>query len=115
MRRQSRLPEPQDGHEGALLVETSRVEVQRWTEVQRTYRQHLETLSLTLHPFHIDDATAQTSTQVARRLHAEVEAMGSIGRLSSVPGLSCARIKVRKPLPALAALVDFWWAGVEQD
>jgi hypothetical protein len=23
--------------------------------------------------------------------------------------------KVRRQLPALAALVDFWWAGVDQD
>ena len=26
-------------------------------EVQHTYRQHLATLSLSLHPFHIDDTT----------------------------------------------------------
>jgi hypothetical protein len=43
MRRQSRAPEPHDDPEGTLLVEASRVEVQRWTAVQRRDQQHLET------------------------------------------------------------------------
>jgi hypothetical protein len=32
-----------------------------------------------------------------------------------VPARHDARPKVRKPLPALAALVDCWWQGVQQD
>ena len=94
--------------------ETSREEVQRWTAVQRTYRQHLETISLPLHPFTIDDATAQTSAQVACRLHAEVEALEALATRQQFAACPAARSKVRKPLPALAALVDFWWVGVEQ-
>jgi hypothetical protein len=31
------------------------------------------------------------------------------------PACDAARTKVRKQLPALAALGDFWWTGVEQD
>ena len=114
-RRQDRVLWPQDDQEDAMLVAASHAEVQRWAEVQRTYRQHLATLSLTLHPFNIDDATAQTSTQVAGRLHAEVEAMEALATRHQFPACHAARTKVRKPLPALAALVDFWWAGVEQD
>ena len=64
-RRQPRALQGQDDRADALQVETRRAEVTRWREVQRTTGQHLETLSLTLHPFHIDDATAQTSQQVA--------------------------------------------------
>jgi Family of unknown function (DUF6399)/IclR helix-turn-helix domain len=112
---EARLARRQDNREGALLVEARRDEVTRWTEVQRTYRQHLETLSLTLHPFSIDDATTQTSTQVAHRLHAEVEAMEALAARHQFPACHAARRKVRKQLPALAALVDFWWTGVEQD
>jgi hypothetical protein len=112
---QSLAPGHQDDQDDALLVAARCAAVQRWTEVQRTYRQHLETLSLTLHPFNIDDATAQTSTQVASRLHAEVDAMEVLAVRHQFPACHAARSKVRKQLPALAALVDFWWTGVEQD
>jgi Family of unknown function (DUF6399) len=112
---EARLARRQDNRENALLVEVQRGAVTCWTAVQRTYRQHLEALSLTLHPFSIDDATPQTSTQVARRLHAEVEAIEALAAHHQVPTCDAARRKVRKQLPALAALVDFWWAGVEQD
>lgn len=41
------LPQPApDGYEANTQVEVRRAEVQRWEEVQRIYRQHLETLSL---------------------------------------------------------------------
>ena len=114
-RRQTSAPGRQDNQEDVLLVAARRAEVTRWTEVQHTYRQHLETLSLTLHPFNIDESTVQTSTQVARRLHAEVEAIEALATRHQFPTCHTARTKVRKQLPALAALVDFWWTGVEQD
>jgi hypothetical protein len=114
-RRQGQGLWPQDDQEDALLVAARHAEVQRWAEVQRTYRQHLETLSFTLHPFNIDDVTAQTSTQVASRLHAEVEAIEAWAARHQFPACHTARTKVRKQLPALAALVDFWWQGVQSD
>ena len=39
----------------------------------------------------------------------------SVGGAPSVAGPSRPWQKVRKQLPGLAALVDFWWQGVEQD
>ena len=57
----------------------------------------------------------QTSTQVAQRLHAEVEAIEALAARHQFPACDAARTKVRKQLPALAALVDVWWTGVEQD
>jgi IclR helix-turn-helix domain len=114
-RRQSRAPEPQDDQDAVQLVTARRTDVQCWIEVQHTYRQHLETLSLTLHPFSIDDATAQTSAQVARRLQTEVTAIEALAARHQFPACHAAQTKVRKQLPALAALVDFWWAGVERD
>jgi Family of unknown function (DUF6399)/IclR helix-turn-helix domain len=97
------------------VVEVRQAEVQQWEEVQRTYRHHLETLSLTLHPFCIADSTPQTSAQVESRLHAAVEAIEALARRSQLPARPTAMKKVRKQLPALAALVDFWWQGVWQD
>jgi hypothetical protein len=89
--------------------------VQRWEEVQRTYRHHLETLSLTLHPFGIADSAPQTSAQVDSRLHAAVEAIAALAQRHQLPAHHDAINKVRKQLPALAALVDFWWQGVARD
>ena len=57
--------EPQVAHdapEAQALVEARQAEVQRWEEVQCTYRHHLETLSLTLHLFRLADSTPQTSS-----------------------------------------------------
>ena len=88
---------------------------EQWEAVQRTYRDHLETLSLTLHPFRIADSTPQTSDQVASRLYAEVEAIEALASRHQLPARPQAMPKVRKQIPALAALVDFWWQGVWQD
>jgi hypothetical protein len=96
-------------------IETRRAEVQRWEEVQRAYRHHLETLSLTLHPFGIADSAPQTSAQVDSRLHAEVEAIVALAQRHQLPAHHDAINKVRKQLSALAALVDFWWQGVARD
>jgi hypothetical protein len=63
------------GASAKAAVEAKRAEVQRWEEMQRTYRHHLETLSRTLHPFGIAGSAPQTSAQVDSRLHAAVEAI----------------------------------------
>jgi hypothetical protein len=112
---EARLARDQDNRESALRVEACEAEVTLWSEIQRTYRQHLETLSLTLHPFSIDPAAPQTSTQVAQRLQAEVETIEALATRHQFPAGDAMRAKVRKQLPALAALVDVWWTGVEQD
>lgn len=114
-RRQERGPWCQEIQLDARLVAARRAAVTQWTAVQQTYRQHLETLALTLHPFHLDDATGQTSTQVTHRLLAEVEAIEALAARHQFPAGHAAKTKVRKQLPALAGLVDCWGAGVEQD
>ncbi|MEK7214105.1 MAG: hypothetical protein AAB289_00710, partial [Chloroflexota bacterium] len=63
------------GTEAQAERDVRRAEVQRWEAVQHTYRHHLETLSLTLHPFDISNSAPQTSAQVDSRLHAAVEAI----------------------------------------
>ena len=89
--------------------------VEPWEAVQHTYRDHLETFSLTLHPFRIADSTPQTSDQVASWLYAEVEAIEALASRHQLPARPQAMTKVRKQIPALAAVVDFWWQGVWQD
>jgi len=108
----------QAGHairEAQTLVEARQAEVTRWEEVHHTYRGHLETLSLTLHPFRIADSTPQTSAQVTSQLTATVEAIVTLAQRAQLPARPKAITKIRKQLPALAALVDVWWQGVHQD
>jgi len=109
---------PQAAHEAPeakALVATRQAEVTRWEEARHTYRRHLETLSLTLHPFRIVDSAPQTSAQVESHLQAAVEAIEVFAQCHQLPARHAAIPKVRKQLPALAALVDFWWEGVRRD
>ena len=87
----------------------------RWEEAHHTYRRHLETLSLTLHPFRLADAAPQTTTQVASHLQTAVAAIEVFAQGHQLPIRPAAITKVRKQIPALAALVDVWWEGVRQD
>ncbi len=104
-----------DALEAKALVEARQAEVTRWEEAHHTYRGHLETLSLTLHPFSISNSAPQTSAQVESQLRAAVEAIEALAQRHQVPARHDAMTKVRKQLPALAALVDYWWQGVQQD
>ena len=96
-------------------MEARQAEVKRWEEAHHLYRGHLESLSLTLHPFRISGSTPQTSAQVENQLMATVEAIEAFARCHQLPARHDAMPKVRKQVPALAALVDFWWQGVHQD
>jgi hypothetical protein len=114
-RRQERRPAAQATCEAKALVEARQAEGRRWEEASHLYRSHLETLSLTLHPFRILDSTPQTSAQVESQLTATVEAIEAFAGCHQLPARHDALTKVRKQVPALAALVDFWWQGVHQD
>jgi hypothetical protein len=94
------------------LIVARQTEVQPWEEGQHAYRHHLEMLALLLHPFRLSDSTPQTSAHVASQLHAEVEAIEALAQRHQLPARHAAMQKVRKQIPALAALVDFWWQGV---
>jgi hypothetical protein len=101
--------------EATHQVEAMQAEVTRWEARQPEYRQQLETFSLTLHPLRIDDSAPQTSTPVETRLHTQVKAIEALARTSQVPERLEAMTKVKKQLPEVATLVDFWWHGVRRD
>jgi hypothetical protein len=101
--------------EATRQMEATQAKVQRWEAVHSEYRQRLETLSLTLHPFRIDDSAPQTSTQVESGVYVQVAAIEALAHTSQLPDRQAAMKKVKKQVPDLAALVDFWWAGVRQD
>src|SRR6185503_29131 len=114
-RRQAQLPVVPDDPEAMAVVAARQTEVVRWEEAHTSYRSLLETLSLTLHPFRIADSTPQTSAQVASHLQATVAAIEALAQAHQLPVRHAAMTKVRKQLPDLAAVVDFWWAGVRRD
>jgi hypothetical protein len=107
--------QPQAPSAAAHSAEVPRANVQRWEKVHSLYRQHLETFSLTLHPFTIHDSAPQTSAEVRNRLQAAIDAIETLAQEQQLPARHDAMKKVRNQLPALAALVDFWWEGVEHD
>jgi hypothetical protein len=114
-RRQEARGAEQASREARALVQARQAEVTRWEEAHHSYRGHVERLSLTLHPFRLSDSTPQTSAQVERQLTATVEAIEALARDHQLPARHDAMTKVHKHVPALAALVDFWWQGVHQD
>src|SRR5262249_5703110 len=56
-----------------------------------------------------------TSAQGACHLQTAVAAIAVFAQGQQLPLRHAAITKVRKQIPALAALVDFWWARVRQD
>jgi hypothetical protein len=88
--------------------------VTRWEARQPASRQRLATLSLTLHPCGINEATPQTSLQVEAPWPAPVTAMDAGAATQQFPARPAAMTTGKKPWPALAALGDCWWAGVGQ-
>jgi hypothetical protein len=114
-RLQGRPHAAQDAPQAKALVAARRAEVTRWEAARSTYRHHLETLSLTLHPFRMTDSAPQTSAEVASHLQATVDAIDVFAQCHQLPARPAAMAKVHKQFPALAALVDFWWEGVRRD
>ncbi len=108
-------PNSAESQQAQVVVEASEAEVERWETVGSTYRHHLLTLALIMHPWRLLDSTPQTSADVARQLHAEVEAIEMLIDTHGLPGKKKALDKVRKQLAGLSALVDLWWRGVWED
>jgi hypothetical protein len=115
-RHQEREPrDPVASRAATRQGETAQAAVRRWATVQSAYRQRRETRSLPLPPLRIDDSTPQTSAQVESQVPTQIEAMEVLAHTQQLPERQAARKQVKKQVPDLAALVDFWWAGVRQD
>jgi hypothetical protein len=112
---QASHPSGADVQQAQAVVEASAAEVTRWESVHRAYRHHLETVSLILYPWRLVDSTRQTSEEVERQLHAEIDALEALIDTNGLPVKKKALDKVRKQLVGVSALVDFWWQGVWQE
>jgi len=96
-------------------VEARAAEVERWESVHSASRHHRETVSLIVHPWRICNSTPQTSQEVERRLHAEIDAIQAFIETHGLPAKKKALEKVRTQLAGLSALVDLWWQRVWHD
>jgi hypothetical protein len=97
------------------LVEAREAEVTRWEGVHRTYRHHLEHLSLMVHPWQLWGSTRQRSEDVEYQLRAEIVAIETLVETNGLPVKKKALDKVRRQLSGLSAVVDCWWQRVWQD
>jgi hypothetical protein len=119
---QERLTHCQASHLGAAaiqqaqaLVEAHAAEVQRWQWVRSAYRNHLENVSLIMHPWRLSASTCQTSQDVECQMQAEIVALATLVDTHGLPLKKNVLDKVRKQLAGVAALVDAWWQEVWHD
>jgi hypothetical protein len=98
-----------------VAVEHWEAAVQRWQGVRSAYRQRLANLSRIVHPWRLVDATRQTSQEVERQLHVELQALETLLVTHGVPVKQGPLDKVRKQLVGVSALIDFWWQTVWHD
>ena len=96
-------------------LRATQAQVTQWEEARQTYRDHLETLSLIMHPFAIGDSAPQSTANVQGRLQAEIEALDAFAQQHQLPAKPDIIKKVSDQVPALAALIDFWWQGIDRD
>ena len=96
-------------------VEACAAEVERWESVHSAYRHPLETVSRLVHPWRLCNSTPQTSQEVERRWHAEIDALTAFIATQGLPATQQAVDKVHKQLAGVSALVDVWWQSVWHD
>jgi Family of unknown function (DUF6399)/IclR helix-turn-helix domain len=96
-------------------VEACAAEVERWASVHSAYRPHRETVSRLVPPWRLCNSTPQTSQEVERRWHAEIDAITACIAPPGLPAKQQAVDKVHKQLAGVSALVDVWWQSVGHD
>jgi len=112
---QASHPGSAEAPQAQTVVEASEAEVQRWQGVRSAYRDHLDNLSHTMHPWRLLDSIRQTSQEVEGQLQAEIAALATLVETPGVPVKKDTLDKVRKQLAGVSALVDLWWQAVWQD
>jgi hypothetical protein len=96
-------------------VEACEAVVACWQGVRSAYRQRLANLSRIVHPWRLVDATRQTSQEVERQLHGEIQVLETLRATHGLPVKKDTLDKVRKQLAGVSALIDVWWQTVWHD
>lgn len=98
-----------------VAVATGEAKVAHWQQVRNTYRDHLETMSLQVHPWRLEDSTPQSSQAVEAQLSDEVAALQELLEGNGLAVKQKVLDKVRKQLASLAVVIDVWWQTVRHD
>lgn len=101
--------------QGQAAVEACEAVVARWQGVRSAYRQRLANLSRIVHPWRLVDSSRQTSPEVERQLHVEIQGLETLLASQGLPVKKDTLDKVRKQLAGVSALIDFWWQTVWHD
>ena len=112
---QASPPRSAQVQQAQVSVEHCEASVQRWQGVRSAYRQHLSNLSRIIHPWRLMDSTRQTSQEVERQLHVELQTLETLLETNGLPVKPGLLDKVRKQLAGVSALIDFWWQTVWHD
>jgi hypothetical protein len=97
------------------VVADCETSVHDWQGVRSSSRERLSNLSRLLHPWRRVDSTRQTSQEVERQVHAELQALETLLATNGLPVKPATLDKVRTQLVGVSALVDVWWQTVRQD
>ena len=96
-------------------VASSEADVAHWQQVRDTFRGHLGAMSLSVHPWRLEDSTPQSAQEAQAKLDAEVAALQELLETHGLAVKKKVLDKVRKQLADLAAVIDVWWQTVRQD
>jgi hypothetical protein len=108
-------PNGVEAQQAQAVVEASAAQGEPWETAERPYRQHLENVSLIVHPWRLLDSTRQTSADVEQQLDAEIAALEVCVATQGLPVNKKVVKQVRTQLAGGSALVDLWWQGVWRD
>jgi hypothetical protein len=103
----------QDTHVQQRLLAHLSAQAKALRADQATYQSTLQQASQAVHPFTLADSQAQSSAQVENQLHQTVATLNTLRVPYTVRDNQAAVIKFTRQIPAIAALVDAWWLGVE--
>jgi hypothetical protein len=82
--------------------------VAHWQQVRDTFRGHLETMSLQVHPWRVTDSAPQSAQEVQAQLADEVVALQALLEANGLAVKNKVLDKVRKQLVSLVAVIDVW-------
>jgi Family of unknown function (DUF6399) len=112
---QASHPDRVQVQQAQVAVEACESSVHYWQGVRSAWRPNLSNLSRIMHPWRLIDSTRQTSPEVERQLHAELQTLATLLETNELPVKQGTLDKVRKQLAGVSALVDFWWQMVWHD
>ena len=94
-------------------VQEAKQQVEHWATASSIYREEMRQFSLAVHPFHLLEATPQSSSEMYHQLSGVVERMEEMDREYQLHREGYLK-RVKNQISAIAELPRVWWIWVEQ-